>query len=79
MAQVVKNSPANAGDTRGVGSIPGSGNFPGEGNDNSLQYFLPGKFHGQRSVVGYGPWIARSQAELSTHLLDDLIHIYIVK
>ena len=56
MAQVVKNPPANAGDARDVGSIPGSGNFPGEGNDNSLQYFLPGKFHGQRSVVGYSPW-----------------------
>ena len=56
MAQVVKNPPANAGDTRGVGSIPGSGNFPGKGNDNSLQYFLPGKFHGQRSMVGYSPW-----------------------
>ena len=31
---VVKNPPANAGDT---GSIPGSGRFPGEGNDNPLQ------------------------------------------
>ena len=32
---VVKNLPANAGDT---GSIPGSGNFPGEGNGNPFQY-----------------------------------------
>ena len=32
---VVKNPPANAGDT---GSIPGSGRSPGEGNDNPLQY-----------------------------------------
>ena len=31
---VVKNPPANAGDT---GSIPGSGRFPGEGNGNPLQ------------------------------------------
>ena len=31
---VVKNLPANAGD-----SIPGLGRHPGEGNDNPLQYF----------------------------------------
>ena len=28
-----------------------------EGNGNPLQYsFLPRKFHGRRSLVGYGPW-----------------------
>ena len=32
---VVKNPPANAGDTD---SIPGTGRSPGEGNDNPLQY-----------------------------------------
>ena len=31
---VVKNLPANAGDTRDMGSIPGSGRSPGEGNGN---------------------------------------------
>ena len=35
---VVKNLPANAGDVRGVGSIPGSGRSPGGGPDNPLQY-----------------------------------------
>ena len=35
---VVKNLPANAGDTRDMGSVLGLGRFPGEGNDNSLQY-----------------------------------------
>ena len=35
---VVKNSPANAGDIRDVGSIPGSGRPPGGGNGNLLQY-----------------------------------------
>ena len=34
----VKNPPADAGDTRDVGSIPGSGRFPGVGNGNPLQY-----------------------------------------
>ena len=38
MALVVKNLPANAGDTRDVGSIPGLGRAPGEGNGNPLQY-----------------------------------------
>ena len=32
---MVKNLPANAGDT---GSIPGHGRSPGEGNENPLQY-----------------------------------------
>ena len=35
---VVKNPPANAGDTGGRGSVPGSGRSSGEGNDNPLQY-----------------------------------------
>ena len=34
---VVKNLPANAGDTRKVGSIPGSGRSPGRGLGNPLQ------------------------------------------
>ena len=33
---VVKNLPANAGDTRDAGSIPGSGRTPGVGNDSPL-------------------------------------------
>ena len=44
---VVKNQPANAGD---AGLILGSGRYPGEGNENLL---LPGKSHGQRSLVCY--------------------------
>ena len=35
---MVKNPPANAEDTRDVGSIPGSGRSPGVGNGNLLQY-----------------------------------------
>ena len=35
---VVKNLPANAGDTRDADSIPGSGRSTGEGNGNLLQY-----------------------------------------
>ena len=35
---MVKNLPANGGDTGDVCSIPGSGRSPGEGNGNALQY-----------------------------------------
>ena len=35
---VVKNPPANAGDTGDVGSIPGLGSSPGKGDGNPLQY-----------------------------------------
>ena len=47
---VAKNPPANAGDE---GSILGLGKSPGEGNGNPTSAFLPGKSHGQRSLVGY--------------------------
>ena len=42
---MVKNLHVNAGDT---GLIPGSGRSTGVGNGNPE--FLPGKFHGQRSL-----------------------------
>ena len=36
--------------------IPELGRSPGGGNGNPLQDYLPGKSHGQRSLVGYSPW-----------------------
>ena len=47
-----KESAANAG---GLGSIPGSGRFPWRRARQPTPVFLPGKFHGQRSLVGYSP------------------------
>ena len=38
VAPVIKNPPANAGDTRDSVSIPGSGRSPGGGNGNPLWY-----------------------------------------
>ena len=35
---MVKNPPANAGDTGDSGSVPGLGRYPGGGNGNPLQY-----------------------------------------
>ena len=31
----------------------------------SIPVFLPGKFHGQRSLVCYSPWVTKSQTQLS--------------
>ena len=45
---MIKNLPANAED---VGSIPGLGRSPGEGHLTPV--IVPGKLHGQRSLVGY--------------------------
>ena len=54
VALVVKNPPANAGDTGDVDSIPGLGRSPGRGS-SPLQYSCQ-EFHGQRSLAGYSPW-----------------------
>ena len=51
-SSVVKNPPANAGDT---GLILESGRSPGKGNGNPLQYSCLREFHGQRSLAGYSP------------------------
>ena len=40
---------------RRLRSDPGSGRCPGERNGKPLPGFLPGKFHGQRSLAGYSP------------------------
>ena len=65
MVLVVKNPPANAGETRDTGSIPGSGRSSGVGNGNLLQYsaILPGKFHEQRSLADYSPWSHRESGK----------------
>ena len=55
VALMVKNPPANAGDTRDVGSIPGSRRSPGGGHGNPLQWRMPGECHGQRSLEAYSP------------------------
>ena len=55
MALVVKNLPANAGDTRDTGSIHGSGRFPGVGNGTPLQYSC------QENSMERGAWQATIQ------------------
>ena len=47
---MVKNLPANAGD--GFGQE----DSPEEKKRQPTPVFLPGKSHGQKSLVGYSPW-----------------------
>ena len=58
MALAVKDPLASTGDVRDVGLIPGLGKSPegGHGARQPAPIFLPGKPHGQVSLVGYGPW-----------------------
>ena len=66
MAQLVKNPPADAGDTRNTGSIPGSGRSPGIGNGNPLWYSC------LETSMDRGTWwatvhgVAKSRTQLST-------------
>ena len=62
---VVKNAPANAGDTGDVSSIPGLGRSPGGGNDNPLQCFCLKKSYGQR--IGHSPWGLKNWGTEHTH------------
>ena len=64
MAQTVKNPPANAGDSRDMGSTPGSGKCPGVGNGNPLHYSC------QENPMDRGAWqtTARGVAKSWTRL-----------
>ena len=52
---VVKNLHANVGDTRDMGLISGSGRSPWRREWQPTPVFLPGEFHGQRSLAGWSP------------------------
>ena len=52
VVRMVKNPPANAGD---MGLIRGSGRFPWRREWQPTPVFVPGEFHGQRSLAGYSP------------------------
>ena len=71
---VVKNPPANAGD---AGLIPGLGRSLEE-KMQPISGFLPGLFHGQRSLVGYSPWghrVRHNGAHAHMHIAGSLCGI----
>ena len=49
-----KNPPTNVGDARDLGLLSGQRSLPGE-ETATHPSILPGKFHGQRTLVGYSP------------------------
>ena len=60
---VVKNLPANAGDTRDLGLIPGWGRSPEEDNGYPLQYSCLENPHGLRSLASCS---SQGRTELDT-------------
>ena len=70
VALVVKNPPANPGDTRDVGSIPGSGRSSGERNGNTLQYSYPG------NPMDRGAWQATVYGGAVLDMTEATLHTY---
>ena len=63
-----EESACNAGGTGYVGSIPGSGKISWSEEWQPTPVFLPGKFHGQRSLVGYSPKGCK-ESDTTEHML----------
>ena len=57
-----------------LGSIPGLGRSPGEGKGHPLQCSCLQNPHGQRSLVGHSPRVAKSRTRLSDQARR---HVYI--
>ena len=53
---VVNNLLANAGEAKDAGSIPWVRKIPWRRKWQPTALYLPGNFHGQRSLAGYSPW-----------------------
>ena len=81
---MVKNPPSNSGDARDVSLIPGLGSKkwsdPWSKKLHPTPLFLPGKFHGQTSPVGYSP-LGHRESDIPEHaflhLKKNLYHLSI--
>ena len=62
---VIKNLPANSRRRKRCEFDPWVGKIPWRRAWQPTPVLLPGESHGQRSLVGYSPWIAKSQTWLS--------------
>ena len=76
---LVKNPPANAGDTEDTGSIPGSGRSPGEGDSNPLQCSCLENLLDRGAWRATGHRVTKSRTGLKqfstgTHLSPTVIH-----
>ena len=66
---MVKNLPADAGDTRDAGSIPGLGGSPGGGHGNPLQYSC------LENPMDRGAWWATVH-EVSESEVTECMHVH---
>ena len=67
---VVKNLPASAGRPKRCGFDPWVRKIPWRIKWQPTPLFLPGESHGQRSLVGYGPWghrVGHDWSDLAQH------------
>ena len=48
-------------------------NYPWRRAGQHTPVFLPGEFHGQRSLAGYSPWVAKTWTQLSHEHLCTLV------
>ena len=64
---VVKNLPANAGDTRDRSAVPGLGRSPGTGNGNALWYSCLENYMDRGAWQATVTGIADSQTRLSDY------------
>ena len=67
---IVKNPPANAGDTKDKGSVSGSGRSSGGGNGNPLQYSCLENF------MDRGSWQATVHVVAKSRTLSEHTHTY---
>ena len=68
-----KESTCNAGN---LGLIPGSKISPRESEWQPTPVFLPGEFHGQRSLASYGPW-GRKEDSCHLFITTDAKHLFV--
>ena len=71
-----KESACNVGN---LGLIPGLGRSPGGGRGNPRQYSCLENLHGQRSLKGYSPWVAKSQTRLSDQALKFYFESFVLQ
>ena len=71
---VLKNSTCQFRRHKRLGFDPWVGEIPWRRKWQPIPIFLPGKFHGQRSLVGYRPWGCEESdktGQLSMHRIVD--------
>ena len=65
-----------------LGSVPGLGRSPGGGHGNRLQHSCLENPHGQRSLAGYSPWVAKNRTWLeqlgTAQNCHDLIFFFLI-